>query len=173
MNYSIRKLNNFTIFQFFSAIFRKNIAVFFWIISDSRQILRFSKKFGEISTKFHQNLASKRQNSIKKCRRMNNSFFIFEKSLAIFDWNFESGAVQRFANLVDLEKCCKMRIWTQKSASIQKRTSLPKFGGELFNMIQTRLRKLRSLHFQNVGAEAVKQEDELDRVEERLRPVVN
>jgi hypothetical protein len=27
------------------------------------------------------------------------------------------GAVQRFANLVDLEKCCKMSIWTQKSAS--------------------------------------------------------
>ena len=31
---------------------------------------------------------------------------------------------------------------------------------------------LKSLHFQNLGQEAVKQEDELDRVEERLRPVV-
>ena len=40
---------------------------------------------------------------------------------------FESGAVQRRAILVDLEKCCKMSIWTQKSASIQKRTSCPKF----------------------------------------------
>ena len=28
--------------------------------------------------------------------------------------------------LVDFEKCCKMRIWTRKSASIQPRTSLRK-----------------------------------------------
>ena len=32
-----------------------------------------------------------------------------------------------FDNLVDLEKCCKMSIWTQKSALIQLRTSLLKF----------------------------------------------
>ena len=32
---------------------------------------------------------------------------------------------------------------------------------------------LKSLHFQNVGQDAVKQEDELDRVEEELCPVVN
>ena len=30
--------------------------------------------------------------------------------------------------LVDLEKCCKMRIWTPKSASIQRRTDRPKLG---------------------------------------------
>ena len=29
--------------------------------------------------------------------------------------------------IVDLEKCCKMSIWWQKSASMQKRTSLSKF----------------------------------------------
>ena len=33
-----------------------------------------------------------------------------------------------FANLVDLEKSEKMSIWTQKSASIQPRTSCVKFG---------------------------------------------
>ena len=32
-----------------------------------------------------------------------------------------------FLNLVDLEKCCKMSIWLQRSASIQPRTSPPKF----------------------------------------------
>ena len=37
-------------------------------------------------------------------------------------------SVQRIANLVVLEKCCKMRIWVQKSASMQKRTSRLKFG---------------------------------------------
>ena len=36
--------------------------------------------------------------------------------------------MQRIANLVVLEKCCKMRIWVQKSASVQKRTSPLKFG---------------------------------------------
>ena len=45
--------------------------------------------------------------------------------------NFEIGAVQRFVNLEDLEKCCKMSIWLQKSASIQPGTSLPKFQGRV------------------------------------------
>ena len=45
----------------------------------------------------------------------------------IFSEISEFGAVQRIANLVDLEKCWKMRIWTQKSALIQPRTSSPKF----------------------------------------------
>ena len=35
--------------------------------------------------------------------------------------------MQRCGNLVDLEKRCKMRPWTQKSALIQLRTSLLKF----------------------------------------------
>merc|ERR1712224_257660 len=35
--------------------------------------------------------------------------------------------VQKSVNLEDLEKCCKMSIWLQKSASIQPRTSLSKF----------------------------------------------
>ena len=36
---------------------------------------------------------------------------------------FTDGKVQRHVDLVDLEKYCKMRIWTQNSASIQPRTS--------------------------------------------------
>ena len=44
-----------------------------------------------------------------------------------FCLNFEFGAVQRCANLVDLEKCLNMNIWLQKSASIRKRTSPLKF----------------------------------------------
>ena len=45
----------------------------------------------------------------------------------IFSQNFELEAVQRFLNLVDLGKCCKMSILLQNLASIQQRTSLPKF----------------------------------------------
>ncbi len=37
-----------------------------------------------------------------------------------------SGA--KSTNLVELEKCCKMRTWTPKSASIQRRTDRQKFG---------------------------------------------
>ena len=44
-----------------------------------------------------------------------------------FSSKFEIEAVQRIANLVVLEKCCKMRIWVQKSASIQPQTSSLKF----------------------------------------------
>ena len=51
---------------------------------------------------------------------------IFAKIIKILH-NIEFGAVQRNVNLVDLEKCWKMRIWTQKSASIQKKTSPLKF----------------------------------------------
>ena len=39
---------------------------------------------------------------------------------------FEFRAVQKRANLVDLERCCKITIWWPKSASIQPRTSLGK-----------------------------------------------
>ena len=43
----------------------------------------------------------------------------FRKKSAIFEFK----AVQRYVYLVDLEKCQKMSIWLQKSASIQPRTS--------------------------------------------------
>ena len=42
---------------------------------------------------------------------------------AKFSCIFEFRALHKFVNLVDLEKCCKMCIWLQKSASIQPRTS--------------------------------------------------
>ena len=51
----------------------------------------------------------------------------YEKSFIKICEDFELRAVQRCDNLVDLEKRCKMSIWTQKSALIQLRTSLLKF----------------------------------------------
>ena len=41
--------------------------------------------------------------------------------------DLEIGALQKYANVVELEKCCKMHIWVQKSASIQLQTSSLKF----------------------------------------------
>ena len=42
---------------------------------------------------------------------------------------FEIGAVQKCANIVEFEKCCKTHIFLQKSEPIQPKTSniLPKF----------------------------------------------
>ena len=40
--------------------------------------------------------------------------------------NFEIRAAQNCENLVDLEKCCKMTIYLQRSARSQPRTSLGK-----------------------------------------------
>ena len=56
---------------------------------------------------------------------------IFSKNqqnfIRIFAIKIEFRPVRRNVNFVDFEKCCKMRPWSQKSASIQKRTSPPKF----------------------------------------------
>ena len=40
--------------------------------------------------------------------------------------NLEFGTVQRNYDLVDLEECCKMSIWLQKTVLIQLRTSVGK-----------------------------------------------
>ena len=53
---------------------------------------------------------------------------------------FEVRAVQKYVNLVDLIKSFPTSIYLQKSASIQPRTSLSKFGGK-FNSFFIRLLK--------------------------------
>ena len=57
-----------------------------------------------------------------------NSIFNFAKVFTIFDKKIEFGAVQKYDNLVDLGKCCKMSIYLQNFMPIQPRTSLLKFG---------------------------------------------
>ena len=44
----------------------------------------------------------------------------------IFCENFEIAAVQKYAHLVQLEKCCQTHIFLQNFVLIQPRTSLPK-----------------------------------------------
>ena len=62
--------------------------------------------------------------------KMNKFIFIFAKKLDDFYWNFEIWAVQKYVHLVDLVESFPTRIWLQKPASIQPRTSLSKFGGK-------------------------------------------
>ena len=71
-------------------------------------------------------------------QKIRNSIFNREKLLAIFCWNFEIRAVQKHVNLVDLVKSFPTNIYLQKSASIQPRTSLSKFGGK-FNSLFIRV----------------------------------
>ena len=59
-------------------------------------------------------------------RRVSSPRRCFEE-VAFHGFPFGIPKVQRNANLVDLEKCSKMSIWTQNLALIQPRTSLLKF----------------------------------------------
>ena len=83
-------------------------------------IHRNSEKF---SLKFVQSLMK----IAEKSRFLHEFQQNMKKSLTKICEDFEFRAVQRCENLVDLEKRCKMSIWTQKSALIQLRTSLLKF----------------------------------------------
>ena len=47
---------------------------------------------------------------------------------------FEFGAVRKCANIVAIEKCCQSHVYLQKSASIQPRTSPPKFNKNSFKI---------------------------------------
>ena len=82
--------------------------------------------FGEIPRKFHQ-IGEKINENYLKIAIFQKIHEKMRKSFTKFCWDFHFQPVQRNVNLVDLEKCWKMRIWTQKSASIQKRTSPLKF----------------------------------------------
>ena len=98
----------------------------------------FSGICREIRTKFHQEFSEKMQNSILKMK--NRKFIIHsrKKMLTSFGWIFEIWAVQKHVNLVDLVKSFPTSVYLQKSASIQPRTSLSKFGGK-FNSLFIRL----------------------------------
>ena len=96
---------------------------------------RFRQKFIEIWTKFHRKIAKSNWTNAKILKIQ---YSISQKVGRFFCRNFAIWAVQRNANLVDLGESFPTSIWLQKSASIQPRTSLSKFGG-WFNSIFNRL----------------------------------
>ena len=96
-------------------------------ISANQHVLCFIWKFLNVSW-------NSRQNSSKFCWKITKTWKFREnfwqrckKCSRSFCWKFEIWAVQRYANLVDLEKCCKMRLFSLSQLSIQTRTSLSKF----------------------------------------------
>ena len=93
----------------------------------------------EIRTKFYKKFAENMQNSTQKMKKIGNSFFIREKMLTIFGWNFEIEERCKGVHCVDLGESfptilIPTSIYLQKSASIQPRTSPSKFGGK-FNSL--------------------------------------
>ena len=126
--------NNFTDFRNFGNFlicFRK----FDWKSDTRHSFLEFVAKSGY---NFIKNLQKKIQKSGQKMKKSEIHLFIREKMLTIFGWNFEIRAVQKYAsvlfskrrinvNRVDLVKSFPTSIYLQKSASMQPRTSLPKF----------------------------------------------
>ena len=67
-------------------------------------------------------------------------FFNREKMLMIFGWNFEIEERCKGVHCVDLGESFPTRIYLQKSASIQPRTSPSKFGGKIQFNIHSPLR---------------------------------
>ena len=68
-------------------------------------------------------------------------------------------AVQKYVNLVDLVKSFPTNIYLQKSASIQPRTSISKFGGE-FNSLFIRLLSNDLVRFRTLFVEVRTQSHE-------------
>jgi len=84
--------------------------------------MKFRQFFIKIRSK-NDEIASKLQNVHEFCEIFENLQETFHKLC----WNSKIRAVQRNAHLVDLEKCWKMNIYLQRSASIQPRTGLRKY----------------------------------------------
>ena len=76
-----------------------------------------SLHFCEISTKSHSNFAKS-----EEIREILKNARLFAKNGAK-DWKNSKSQKWRGDKHVELEKCCKMSLWLQKSALIQPRTS--------------------------------------------------
>ena len=97
---------------------------FFCIFSEFGHFWTDLWNSGFFSSKFRREIAILMQKIAFFCITID---FFFAKKWRFFCWKIEFWAVQKYVNLVDLEKCWKMTIWLQKSVSIQQRTSLWKF----------------------------------------------
>ena len=119
-------MNNFEIFTDFriSCNFLICSRKFDWTRDTRHSFPEFVAKSGQ---NFIKNSQKKLQTSMQKMEKIGNSFFIREKMLTIFGWNFEIWAVQKHVYLVDLVKSFPTNIFLQNLASIQPRTSPIKF----------------------------------------------
>ena len=132
---------DFRIFGNFLICFRK----FEWKSDTRHSFLEFVAKSGQNF------ITNSQKNAIFE---QGYSFIIREKMLTIFAEIPRSEQGKKYVNLVDLVKSFPTSIYLQKSASIQPRTSLSKFGGKFKSLFIRVLsdtppvsqRALRQLH---------------------------
>ena len=117
-------ISSCTFYQHFSIS-----AISFSISVKFRQILMNNL---QKNSQFHQKKRNEKKWNEMKWNEMKWNLFIPPKIWTIFCWNFEIWAAQRIVNLVDLKNPEKMRLLSLSELSIQKRTSLLKFGGQNF-----------------------------------------
>ena len=86
-------MNNSHRFQTFSAYFLICFRKFDWKSDTRHSFLEFVAKSGQ---NFIKNSQKKLQNSTQKMKKSEIHFFIREKMLTIFGWNFEIWAVQKY-----------------------------------------------------------------------------
>ena len=117
---NLRNVEKFSKFSKKISRFQQNICNFCQYL---QHVAKSRQNFINISPKnsnFHWKIAKLDEKWIEIC-----SFS--QKKETIFNWNFEIGAVRKSVNLVDLEKCWRLRLLSLSEASIQRRTSLSKF----------------------------------------------
>ena len=105
----------------FSAVSKPNFASKY-AFESSRRDLHNALLCTAPKSHFFQKISRICQNLRKFSEILRNSQFF----KLIFCENFEIAAVQKDANLVELEKCCQTHIFSQNFVLIQPRTSLPK-----------------------------------------------
>lgn len=93
----------------------------FWRIYMSNIFWNFRRN----SEKFHENQCKILFKFVENCWAIvfSDIWINTRKNWMQFCWDFQFRGMQRNGNLVDPEKCWKINIWTQASASIQKITS--------------------------------------------------
>ena len=127
-----RKLNYFSTQNYKSEDFLQIFGM--WIVEEiSEKSVKFRQKLVKFQHESAQTLNNFDDAVWKFVKNHKNSWRKFAEILSIEVW-----AVQKYVNLVDLVKSFPTSIYLQKSASIQPRTSLSKFGGK-FNSLFIRL----------------------------------
>ena len=90
----------------------RNFHMFLQFFCNSQRILTFSHTLWnseKISSTFRSKIAVV-MSKLRKFEWIGCSFFQILPKLWLFCWIFEIWAVQKYVNLVDLEKCCRMRL---------------------------------------------------------------
>ena len=120
-----QKFSNFAAnFCTFSTNFHRFLRSLIILASSFCKIVEILQNSGKNPLKFHEILHALLSSVWKSVKNSTNCEKIVRRLEEITEiWN---GAKEKIWKNIELEKCCKMRPWSQKSALIQTRTSVGK-----------------------------------------------